>query len=87
VNEFANIISQLNRQQAAIDRAITALREVEGAKAAQTASPGEAPQRRPQNAAPPKELLRKSQAKRRTLLRQRKPREKATKKAAALPAA
>jgi hypothetical protein len=34
VKEIANFISQFERQRAAIDRAISALREVEGVKAA-----------------------------------------------------
>jgi hypothetical protein len=47
VNEIASIISQLERQRAAIDRAISALRDVEGVKQAQTASPGEATTKKP----------------------------------------
>jgi hypothetical protein len=47
VNEIASIISQLERQRAAIDRAISALREVEGVKPVETASP-EATAKKPQ---------------------------------------
>jgi hypothetical protein len=47
VNEIASIISQLERQRAAIDRAISALREVEGVKPAQTAPSGKATAKEP----------------------------------------
>jgi hypothetical protein len=40
VNDFANIISRLEQQRAAIDRALSALREVEGPGPVQAKSAG-----------------------------------------------